>query len=58
MNGFDMMRELIDYLDEWCVLSELVRYLPNDVAVDAMHCIANKYDYFFEDEEYFEDEEE
>lgn len=52
MNGFDMMRELIDYLDEWSVLSELMRYLPDDVAVDAMYYIADKHDYFFDDKEW------
>lgn len=51
MNGYDMMCDLADYLGEWCVLDELLRYLPNDVAMDAMYHIAKMYDYSFDGEE-------
>lgn len=51
MNGFDMMCDLANYLDELCVLEELSRYLSNDVVVDAMQHIAKMYDYSFDEEE-------
>lgn len=51
MNGYDMACDLADCLGEWCVLDELLRYLPNDSVVDAMNYIAKKYNYSFEGEE-------
>ena len=51
MNGYDMMCDLADCLGEWCVLDELLRYLTNDVAMDAMNHIAKMYDYSFDGEE-------
>ena len=51
VNGYDMACNLADCLGEWCVLDELLRYLPNDSVVDAMNYIAKKYNYSFEGEE-------